>query len=172
MIYPNGHIDYVLKLDGVDLVGVAKVHMPEVNYKTVTVEGAGVMGSMEVPLGGMIDPMSASIDFSSCTDAILKLGDNQWHTVALYDAFQYFDQLTGQEDLEANRFEMSIRATKVAMGTIATASAADASGEYSVRKYAVYKAGSKVVDIDQLAGKFLVNGTDCAQPIRQALGMM
>lgn len=172
MLYPNGHVDFALKLSGGDLVGVAKVKLPEVQYKTVTSEGAGIMGGIEVPMAGMIDPMRVDIDFTSITDAIMELGGDGWHDVTLYDAFQYFNSETGEEELEADRIELSIRATKTALGTVATASAADASGTYSCRKYKVIKDGKTVLEIDQLNGKHVVNGVDNAAPIRKALGMM
>lgn len=172
MRFPNGHVDYAVKLDGADLIGVAKVTLPTVKYKTVPVTGAGVGGDVEVPLAAMIDAMSAKFDFSSITDAIMALGDNKWHNVALYDAFQYFNSETGEEELEADRIEMAIRPTETNLGTVATASAADASGTYSVRKFTVYKDGEKVMDINQLALKHLVNGVDCAEALRKALGMM
>ena len=36
MIYPNGHIDYLMYENGGALIGVAKVTMPPIRYKTVT----------------------------------------------------------------------------------------------------------------------------------------
>jgi hypothetical protein len=172
MIYPNAHVDYRVYLDGEELIGIANVKMPEISYKTVTTEGAGLMGGVEVPLSGMIDPMSVEINFLSCTDGIIKLGTNEWHDIALYEAFQYFDPVNRTEELSADRFELSIRPTKTNLGTIATASAADASGTYSTCKYAVYKDGEKVVDIDQFSTKHEIGGVDNAAKIRKALGMM
>ena len=34
MIYPNGHIDYLMYENGGALIGVAKVTMPPIKYKT------------------------------------------------------------------------------------------------------------------------------------------
>lgn len=172
MIYPNGHIDYLLYEDGGALIGVAKVTMPPIRYKTVNATGAGLMGDVTIPLAGMIEPMTIKIEFSSVADAIVKLGTNEWHDVALYLADQYFDGVTRTEELEQLRFEMSIRPTEINQGTIQTASAADASGDYSVCRYTVYKAGQKVIDIDQFNQVHEVNGVDNAAKVRQALGMM
>lgn len=172
MIYPNGHIDYLLYENGGALLGVAKVTMPPIKYKTVNATGAGLMGDVTVPMASMIEPMSISIDFSSVADAIVQLGTNEWHDVSLYLADQYFDSVKRKEELEQIRFEMSIRPTEINMGTIQTASAADASGSYSVCKYTVYKAGKKVVDIDQFNQIHEVNGVDNAADVRKALGMM
>lgn len=172
MIYPNGHIDYLLYENGGALIGVAKVTMPPIKYKTVTATGAALMGDVTIPLASMIEPMTVTIDFSSVADAIVQLGTNEWHDVALYLADQFFDGVTRTEELEQVRFEMSIRPTEINQGTIQTASAADASGTYSVCKYTVYKAGVKVIDIDQFNQIHEVNGKDNAAAVRKALGMM
>lgn len=172
MIYPNGHVDYLMFKDGNVLIGVGKITMPPVKYKTVTATGAGLMGEVTIPLAGMIEAMTVNIDFTSVTDAAVELGSNEWHDVAVYVADQYFDAVNRVEEMEATRFEMSIRPIETSYGTIATASAADASGTYSVCKYTVYKAGKKVVEIDQFNQVHMVNGKDCAADVRKAIGLM
>ena len=172
MIYPNGHVDYLMYENGGVLIGVAKVTVPSIKYKTVTATGAGLMGDVTIPLAGMIEPMTVNIQFSSVTDAIVKLGTNGWHDVALYAADQYFDSVNRREEIEQERFEMSIRPTETNFGTIGTASAADASGTYSACNYAVYKAGKKVVDVDQFGQIHEIDGVDCAADVRKAIGLM
>ncbi len=172
MIYPNGHIDYLMYENGGALIGVAKVTMPPIKYKTVTATGAALMGDVTIPLASMIEAMTISIEFSSVADAIVQLGTNEWHDVALYLADQYFDGVTRKEELEPIRFELSIRPTEINQGTIQTASAADASGTYSVCKYTVYKNGAKVIDIDQFNQVHEINGVDNAALVRKAIGMM
>ena len=171
MIYPNGHVDYLMYKNGGPLIGIAKVTMPTIKYKTVTASGAGLMGDVTIPLAAMIEAMTFNIQFSSVTDAAVQLGTNEWHDVALYAADQYFDSVSRKEEIEQNRFELSIRPTETSAGTIATASAADASGAYSVCKYAVYKNGARVIDIDQFSQVHEVNGVDNAVPVRKAMGM-
>lgn len=171
MIYPNGHVDYLMYENGGALIGIAKVTMPTIKYKTVTASGAGLMGDVTIPLAAMIEAMTFNIQFSSVTDASVQLGTNEWHDVALYAADQYFDSVSRKEEIEQNRFELSIRPTETSAGTIATASAADASGVYSVCKYTVYKNGAKVIDIDQFSQQHEVNGVDNAAPVRKAMGM-
>ena len=88
MIYPNGHIDYLMYENGGALIGVAKVTMPPIKYKTVTATGAALMGDVTIPLASMIEAMTINIEFSSVADAIVQLGTNEWHDVALYLADQ------------------------------------------------------------------------------------
>lgn len=172
MIHPNGHVDYLMYENGGTLIGVGKISMPVIKYKTVTNAGVGLMGDVTIPLAGMIEAITVNIDFTSVTDAAVQLGTNEWHDVAVYVADQYFDPVNRKEEIEQTRFEMSIRPTEVNHGTIATASAADASGTYSVCKYTVYKAGQKVVDIDQFNQIHMVNSVDCAADVRRAIGLM
>lgn len=49
---------------------------------------------------------------------------------------------------------------------------ANASDTYRVCKYTVYKAGKKVVDIDQFNQIHMVNSVDCAADVRRAIGLM
>lgn len=172
MIYPNGHVDYMMYKNGGALIGVGKITMPPIKYKTVTATGAGLMGDATIPLAGMVEAMTVGIEFTSVTDAAVELGSNEWHDVAVYVADQYFDSVNRSEELEQTRFEMSIRPTETSAGTIATASASDASGSYSVCRYVVYKAGVKVVEIDQFNQVHMVNGKDCAADVRKAIGLM
>ena len=50
-----------------NLLGVAKVQLPTIAYPTVSISGAGMMGNMNVPLIGMVDAMSATINFLTVT---------------------------------------------------------------------------------------------------------
>lgn len=172
MIYPNGHVDYMMYKNGGALIGVGRITMPPIKYKIVTATGAGLMGDATIPLAGMIEAMTVNIQFTSVTDAAVELGSNEWHDVAVYVADQYFDSVNRTEELEQTRFELSIRPTETSAGTIATASAADASGSYSVCRYTVYKEGKKVVDIDQFNQVHEVNGKDCAADVRKCIGLM
>lgn len=172
MIYPNGHIEFMMYEKGGPLIGVAKITMPSIKYKNVPATGAGLMGDVTIPLAGMIEAMTANIEFTSVTDAVVTLATNQWHDVAVYVADQYFDSVQRTEEHEAVRFEMSIRPLEISHGTIATASAADASGTYSVCYYAVYKNDEKIVELDQFNQIHMVNGVDCAANVRRAIGLL
>ena len=172
MIVPNGHVDYMVYKDGGPLIGVGKVTVPSIKYKTVTATGAGLMGDVTIPLAGMIEAMIANFQFTSVTDAAIELGTNEWHDIAIYVADQYFDSVNRKEEMEQTRFEMSIRPIEINHGTIATASSADASGTFSVCRYGVFKNNNKVVDIDQFNQIHVVNGVDCAAAVREAIGMM
>ena len=113
MIYPNGHVDYMIYKNGGALIGIGKITLPTVKYKTVTATGAGLMGDVTIPLAGMIEAMVANIQFTSVTDAVVELGSNEWHDIAVYVADQYFDSVNRREEIEAERFELDRKSTRL-----------------------------------------------------------
>lgn len=172
MIYPNGHLDYMMYENGGPLIGVAKISMGAISQKTTTVTGAGVMGDVEVPLGGMIDVMTLTLEFLSVADAALKLAKPEWHQVEWRVADQFFNSSTRNEDTEQLRFVAVIRPKSFNHGDFATASAANVTGEYSMNYYAVYRQGKKIIEIDPLAHIYMIDGTDYGAKIRKAIGLM
>jgi len=172
VIYPNGHLDFIMYENGGALIGVAKISVNAVTQKTTTVSGAGIMGDIEVPLGGMLEPMGLTIEFSSVADGALQLATMDWHQVEWRVADQYFSSATRNEDTEQLRFVAIIRPKSINHGDFATASAANVSGDYSMSYYAVYRNGKKIIEIDPLAHICNINGTDYGARIRQAIGLM
>lgn len=65
-----------------------------------------------------------------------------------------------------------IRPKSINHGDIATASPANVSGEYSVRYYAVFRNGVKIIEIDPLNHICMIDGVDNGAKIRKAIGLM
>ncbi|MCI8844485.1 MAG: hypothetical protein HFF08_10295 [Oscillospiraceae bacterium] len=171
MLYPNGHIIYKLYENGIELPGVVKVTGMAIKYKQTTSRGAGIMGDINIPLCGMIDAMTVSMEFSS-HDALVRLGTNEWHDIQIYDASQHFDAVTRTEELRAARFEMAIRPTEIDMGDIETYKEWNAKASFSMCQYAVYVDDVEQIFIDQLNIIHRINGKDSAALLRKAIGMV
>ena len=60
-----------------------KVQLPTIAYPTVSISGAGMMGNMNVPLIGMVDAMSATINFLTVTQAAASLAAPRQHLLDL-----------------------------------------------------------------------------------------
>ena len=66
--YPAAYINFRVYEDSVNEVGVAKVSLPDITNKAVTIMGSGMMGDVSVPILGMIENMELGLDFLSHTD--------------------------------------------------------------------------------------------------------
>lgn len=167
---PQAYIDFEVYEDSVNLIGVAKVSLPAVTSTTISMMGAGIGGTVETPLAGMIEAMSASMEFRSATDALVRLMAPKKHHITLRAVEQEWDMDKVEQAYRGLKIVMVVLPKSTKPGTIAPAAAADASGEYSVFYYAAYKDGRCLWEIDPFNQVFTVDGVDYWADIRKLLG--
>ena len=147
------YIQLELYEDSVNLLGIAKVKLPAITYPCVNIAGAGMMGNMEVPLYGMVDAMSMTINWLSPTQAE-----------------EYWDVEAAEEGIWPEKYVVIVRPKSTDPGTVAPMAAADTSGEYAVYYYAAYRDGQQLWEIDKRNMKCVIMGTDYMADVRKALG--
>lgn len=170
MLQPEAYIDFEVYEDSVNLVGVAKATLPDVAYLTQSITGAGITGNVDAVLIGMVEAMTLSLSFRSVTGAATSLAAPRKHMIDLRVAEQYWDTLAVEKNVQADKYVMVVVPKKTSPGTIAPASAADASGEYSAYYYAAYKDGVTLWEIDPFNQVCNIGGVDYLADVRKALG--
>ena len=75
MSRPEQTIAFRAYFQGTDLLGVATIEMPQVQFLTETISGSGVAGEYESPALGMTQSMSAKLSWVSQTKEFYKLLD-------------------------------------------------------------------------------------------------
>jgi len=65
MRYPEAYINFEVFENAKMFCGVASVKLPDLNFLTQTVNGAGIAGNMDGVIPGMVDAMTASFNFNS-----------------------------------------------------------------------------------------------------------
>ena len=170
MLHPESLIDFKVYEDNNEYLGVAQVGLPDLAYITQQLTGAGIAGNVEAVLIGMMDIMTTTMQFRSCTEAAAKLAKPIAHQIDLRVAEQFWDSAAGQRVVQADKYVLKIIPKKTAAGTIAPASPADANGEYSTYYYAAFKDGKKLWEIDPHNYICIIDGVDYMQAVRKALG--
>ena len=170
MLHPESLIDFKVYEDKTEYLGVAQVGLPDIAYITQTITGAGIAGNVEAVLIGMMDVMSTTMQFRSCTDAAAKLAKPIAHQIDLRVAEQYWNSLGGQRVVQADKYVLKIIPKKTSPGNVTPASPADANGEYSTYYYAAYKDGKQLWEIDPHNYICVIDGVDYMAPVRKALG--
>ena len=170
MLHHESLIDFKVYEDKNEYLGVAQVGLPDIAYITQTITGAGIAGNVEAVLIGMMDVMTTTMQFRSCTDAAAKLAKPIAHQIDLRVAEQYWDSVGGQRVVQADKYVMKIIPKKTAAGNVTPASPADANGEYSTYYYAAYKDGKQLWEIDPHNYICVIDGVDYMAPVRKALG--
>ncbi len=167
---PEAYIDFEVYEDSVNLVGVAKVTPPDIEFLTASITGAGITGTIEAVLIGMVNTMTTTLNFRSVTDAATKLMSPKKHQLDLRVAEQYWDTVGVEKEVWADKYVLVVVPKKTSIGEIAPASAANVSGEYTTYYYAGYKDGEKLWEIDPFNQVCVVDGVDYLADVRKALG--
>lgn len=170
MNQPAAYINLELYEDDVNLLGIAQVTLPSITYPCVNISGSGMMGNMEVPLYGMVDNMSMSVNFLTTTDAAVKLMTPEKHQLDMRVAEEYWQVEEADVGIWADKFVVIARPKNVDPGTVAPMASADTSGEFAVYYYTAYKDGKQLWEIDKRTMKCIIDGVDYMADVRDALG--
>ena len=143
-------VSYRIFENSTEYLGVAQVTLPDIEFLTTTISGAGIAGEVEEVIKGHIKAMRTTINFNTYGDNALALTTPVDHTIDLREVQQARNMTAGKVELRKVKHIMTIKPVKVSIGKLETASPADANGEYTVSYYAQYVGGKKKIEIDPL----------------------
>ena len=167
---PAAYINLEIYEDSVNLIGVAKVKLPSIAYPCVNISGAGMMGEMEVPLYGMVNAMSMTINWLTPHGDAVRLMSPKKHQLDMRVAEEFWDVKQAEVGLWADKYVVIVRPKNTDPGTVAPMAAADTSGEYAVYYFAAYRNGEQLWEIDKRNMKCVIMGVDYMADVRKALG--
>ncbi|MCI9376815.1 MAG: phage tail protein [Oscillibacter sp.] len=164
------YINLEIYEDDVNLLGVAKVQLPSIAYPCVTISGAGMMGEMEIPLYGMVNAMTLTINWLTPHGDAVRLMSPEKHQLDMRVAEEYWDVEQAEVGLWADKYVVIVRPKNASPGTVAPMGNADTSGEYAVYYFAAYRDGKQLWEVDKRSMKCVIDGVDYMAPVRKALG--
>ncbi|MBP2655891.1 MAG: major tail tube protein [Firmicutes bacterium] len=168
---PERLVDYRVYLSGSDLLGVADVELPKIQFQTESLKGAGILGELETPTVGMTKSLKAKITFRTTTAAMVSLLDCSGHDLEFRSVAQKCDA-SGGRAYDANRIVIRGFPSEGELGKLDKG----ASGNSSIELECVYLKyvinDSTVLEIDKLNYIFKVGGTDLLSTIKTALGIV
>ena len=163
-------INFAVYEDATEYYGMAEVTLPEISNVTEEIKGAGISGSFESVVLGHLEAMSLTLNFRTLTKNAIKLATPKNHTIDLRVAQQETDTVSGTTKVVKVKHVLTVKPKKLNPGKVATAAAAEASGEYAVTYYSTYIDGKKVLEIDILNFIYYVDRKDYLAEVRKALG--
>ncbi len=163
-------IAYEMYEDGIQHMGTTEVQLPDLEFMTQELSGAGIGGKIDEIVTGNMMQMSATFNFRTIGRWTSKLLEPRVHNIDLRVAQQYMDTDNAVTDINNVKHVMRVKPKKISLGKLTAASTADASGEYSVLYYAMYVDGEMMTEIDPLNCKCTINGVDYFAKVRKALG--
>ena len=166
-----GIINFAVYENGSEYLGIAKVTLPDLTNKTLTVNGAGIPGDIDVPVPGHRDAMSVTIEFLDAPAAAYTLAQQRIHTLDLRAAHEDLDTTNKKIGVDAHKYILEVIPKSLKGGTLAPTAAQGVSGEYSclsIKKYI-----NEVLIMDYQPANFIDiddSGVDRLKDVRTALG--
>ena len=170
--YPAANISFRVYEDAVNEIGLAKLSLPEIGYQVITLNASGLMGTIEVPLMGMLNNMELGLDFLSTSDPanFAKMLEPRKHQIEARIAEENWDIEDTEVGVWAPKHVFIARPKTMTPGDIAPATAANANGRMTVYYWAAYRDGTQLWELDKRNMKCVINGVDYMADVRKALG--
>ncbi len=152
-----------------ELGDTTDLELPEIEYKTDTVKGAGIIGEIDWPSYLNISAMSFKAKLRTDNAACSKYftPGRKWFEVRwITDVFETPNANIGTASHKAS---MLCLPKKYSPGKIETGSSSDTELDYEVVYYKKEVDGEIVIEIDKLNYVYRINGIDYAESIRNSL---
>lgn len=168
---PDRTINYRVYLEGNRLLGIATVDLPEINYMTETLNGAGVAGQLETPLQGHIDSMTMTLNFVTPVADAVKLLEAKAHSFILRAALQTIDGADNSYGCEKLAIAVRGYPKNFSLGSLEMNAQTGTSMELEISYLKIDRDDKTELEIDKINFIYKVGDTNFLDSVSSALGM-
>ncbi|AHN84828.1 major tail tube protein [Vibrio phage Rostov 7] len=168
---PERLINFRVYVNGNNQAGVATVDLPDLEFMTDTVSGAGIAGEVDSPILGHLSSMTATVTWRTITSYALSLTAPKSHSIDFRGSQQIYDAASGE--LKSKPVRVSVKATpkRTGLGSLEVGSTTDSESEFEVTYLKLWIDGIERAEIDKYNFKFVIDGVDYLASVRSDLGI-
>ena len=171
-IIPEKVVNYMMYVDGNrSLTALVDADLPDIQFMSETISGAGIAGEIESTTLGHIQAMTLGINFRTLIDENYNMLEQRAYAIELKAGLQSSDQTNGQ--LKTGKYRIMVKGFPKGFnqGKLSVGKPTDSKQEFSVNYMKVEYDGKEVLEIDKTNMIFKVNGKDYLAEIRSAMGI-
>ncbi|MHC1791787.1 phage major tail tube protein [Solidesulfovibrio sp.] len=169
---PEKLINYKVFRDGVDLVGLADVDLPDVEHLSESLSGSGLAGEFDSPTIGHTKDMTLKMKFRTIYKPVVGLVEPKPVLFDLRLSVQAVDAGTSEYSSYPSRIVVRGVPKKKGLGKLDPGKKMDNEIELAVTYLKIYVDDDEVLEVDKLNFIFKVNGVDALAQVRAHLGMI
>lgn len=169
MIISGSVIAHKLLADGVEIDDNVSCQLPSIEVQTGEVKGAGILGSIDMPITGQVGSMTFTINMRSVNKNAANLAKPGIQNIELRFARDVVST-DGQVIPEGAKVFITGINKKYDPGKVEPPSTMDGSIDFEVIRYRQVINGVETLLIDKRNYIYKINGVDYMQRVRQALG--
>lgn len=164
-------INYEVYVDGDRFLGTASADLPEINYMTNEIKGAGVAGQIDMPTLSHIENLSITLHWRSIFRRPTFLLHQNSFMMSLRGAMQKYDAGTGVVKVVAVRIDCRALTTGATLGKFEPAEQTDTESKFNVDYIKILIDGEKLFEHDKFNFVHEVEGVDYLKDVKSALGL-
>ena len=170
-LLPQKIIAYNAYTFGNKLIGIAgEIEIPELEFMSDTITGAGIGGSVEMPVPGIIDAMEMEIPFTSLTGNIFEIfKTDQVSEITLRGSEQSEDTATGKLYKVPVKISMRGIIKKIKPGKLAPGASMEASVTMALQYIKIDVDNQSHLEIEPLNLVCIINGIDIMEEVRRQI---
>ena len=165
-------VAYRIYHQGRDLLGVASIEMPNIQYLNESITGSGIAGEIDNPTIGLTQSLTCKLSFTATNPETYNIMD--WTRTALYEcylALQVSDDATSVRSSVPERINLLGRTKTFNLGTREQGKKHGNEVELEITRLETYMDGQEKLLIDKLNFIHRVNGTDLLGAVRRQMGL-
>lgn len=156
-----------------ELMGIANITLPSIQYMTDTQSGAGIMGEIDMPTIGMTQSTEVSIEWNELTKAFSGLvGNRDGVSLEFRGAIDHVDEKLNRKVIVPVFVAIAGFTKSAELGTLTPGSKSSPSMTVECWRVKITIDGVVTTHINKYANIFVVNGEDIYSEVRAALGKM
>ena len=164
-------INYEVYVEGDRLLGTASVDLPEINFLTNEIKGAGIGGSLDMPTLGHTENLEVTLHWRSIFESPTRLLRQGSTMLSLRGAMQKYDAATGELKVLPVRIDVRALPTGLTLGKLEPAEQTDTESKFACDYLKITIDGAKYLELDKFNYIFEVSGDDYLSAVRGALGL-
>lgn len=161
---------FLVNKDGKEEVGIADVDLPDLEYMSDKMSGAGISGEVEMPTIGHYSSMTTKLSWRVITNSSIDLSSPRAHDLEFIGAQQEYDATAGEIKVKSVKINTRLIPKKMGLGKLEVSNKTGTSNEFETLYLKVTIDDKEVLEIDKFNRISKVGGVDYMQAIRTALG--
>ena len=171
MMLPEVVNDFNVYIEGEKLIGQnADVELPEFNFITDTLSGAGIMGEIEDPVTGLTESSTIKFKWNCLQDDYFNLvNTTKPQTITLRASNQMINKSTFETDYYPTKLLVRGKSKSIKLGTLEKGKKQDCETEIEIFYFKAMRENHVLIEIDKLNSKFVLNGEDLRAKINSQI---
>lgn len=153
------------------ILGTASVTLPDLEFLSSDLKGAGIAGEVSFPILGHTNNISCTLSWRTLHDNLTKLSAPTSHIITLRGAIENYDAASGLMVVAPVKITFRGVPSKATLGKFEPGESTDSENEFSINYLKIEVDGAELIEVDKLNYIYRVNGEDYLSDTREALGV-